>query len=48
MFVAAGSLNAMNIYDSNNTNPTYELLDAEGGPDGKSIEMDILEKNQPY
>jgi len=38
----------MNIYDPDNNNPTYELLDREGRPDGKSIEMDILVGNQPY
>lgn len=38
----------MNIYDPDNNNPTYELLNREGRPDGKSIKMDILVKNQPY
>jgi len=48
VFIAAGSLNGLNIYDSKNNNPTYELLDQEGKPIGKSITMDILERNQPY
>lgn len=48
VFIAAGSLNGMNIYDPKNNNPTHELLDQWGKPDGKSIKMDILVNNQPY
>lgn len=48
VFIAAGSLNGMNIYDPKNNNPTYELLDQQGKPASKSIKMDILVKNQPY
>lgn len=48
VFVAAGSLNAHNIRNNSNNNPTYELLDINGKPEGKSIPLDILERNQPY
>ena len=48
VFIAAGSLNGLNIYNPKNNNPTYELLDQWGKPDGKSIKMDILVRNQPY
>ncbi|EGD86077.1 hypothetical protein H112_06998 [Trichophyton rubrum D6] len=48
IFVASGSLNGLNPTNSDNNNPTYEILDREGYPHGDSIVMSILEKNQPY
>ncbi|KAM5470980.1 putative (methyl)glyoxal oxidase [Microsporum ferrugineum] len=48
IFVASGSLNGLNPTNSDNNNPTYELLDRDGYPHGESIVMSILEKNQPY
>lgn len=48
VFIAAGSLNGMNIYETKNNNPTYELLDRQGKPASESIKMDILVRNQPY
>ncbi|TQS35577.1 hypothetical protein Golomagni_03998 [Golovinomyces magnicellulatus] len=48
IFIASGSLNALDPFVSENNNPTYEMLDRNGNPQGKSIELDILVKNQPY
>ncbi|EFE33912.1 uncharacterized protein ARB_07376 [Trichophyton benhamiae CBS 112371] len=48
IFVASGSLNGLNPTNSDNNNPTYEILDREGYPHGDSVVMSILEKNQPY
>lgn len=48
IFIAASSLNGLDIRNSSNNNPTYELLDNKGQPAGRSIPMDILVKNQPY
>lgn len=48
IFVAAGSVNALNIRDPKNNNPTYELIDSRGKPVGESFRMEILVKNQPY
>lgn len=44
----AGSLNGLNPLDPANNNPTYEMLDAEGRPYGRSIVHPLLERNQPY
>jgi Glyoxal oxidase N-terminus/Domain of unknown function (DUF1929) len=38
----------MNPYDMANNNPTYEILDRNGISNGKSVIMDILERNVPY
>ncbi|KAF3482267.1 uncharacterized protein GIQ15_05026 [Arthroderma uncinatum] len=48
IFVASGSLNGLNPTNSDNNNPTYEILDRDGYPHGESIILSILEKNQPY
>ncbi|KAK2850684.1 hypothetical protein FQN49_005425, partial [Arthroderma sp. PD_2] len=48
VFVASGSLNGLNPTNSDNNNPTYELLDRDGYPHGESIVLSILERNQPY
>lgn len=48
IFVASGSLNGLDPSKPENNNPTYEMLNADGTPQGKSITMDILSKNQPY
>ena len=48
VFVASGSLNGLDPTVSTNNNPTYEILDAKGVSNGKSVTMDILDKNQPY
>ena len=48
IFVASGSLNGLDPAKPENNNPTYEILNADGTPRGKSIKMDILVKNQPY
>jgi len=48
VFIAAGSLNGLDILNSSNNNPTYELLDKDGKPQNNSIPMDILVANQPY
>jgi hypothetical protein len=48
IFVAAGSLNGMNLHDQSNNNPTYEILDRRALSTGASIPMDILVRNQPY
>ncbi|KAF2735174.1 glyoxal oxidase [Polyplosphaeria fusca] len=48
IFVASGSLNGLDPAKPENNNPTYEILNADGTPRGKSVTMDILSKNQPY
>ncbi|KAF2476531.1 DUF1929-domain-containing protein [Lindgomyces ingoldianus] len=48
LFVASGSLNGLDPSKPENNNPTYEILNADGTPQGKSITMSILSKNQPY
>ena len=48
IFVASGSLNGLDPTKPENNNPTYEILNADGTPQGKSINMEILSKNQPY
>ncbi|KAF2192656.1 carbohydrate-binding module family 18 [Zopfia rhizophila CBS 207.26] len=48
IFVASGSLNGLDPSKPENNNPTYEILNADGTPQGKSINMEILSKNQPY
>ena len=48
IFVASGSLNGLDPSKPENNNPTYEILNADGSPQGKSINMEILSKNQPY
>lgn len=48
IFVASGSLNGLDPTKPENNNPTYEILNADGSPQGKSINMEILSKNQPY
>lgn len=48
VFVAAGSLNAMDVLKDANNNPTYEILDANGVSQGENIPMDIMERNMPY
>jgi hypothetical protein len=48
IFVASGSLNGLDPTKPENNNPTYEMLNADGTPQGKSINMEILSKNQPY
>lgn len=48
IFVASGSLNGLDPTKPENNNPTYEILDANGTPITKSINMEILNKNQPY
>lgn len=48
IFVTSGSLNGDDPSVDRNNNPTYELLDREGYPYGKSIGLPILERNQPY
>lgn len=48
IFVASGSLNGLDPTKPENNNPTYEILDANGNPETGSINMEILNKNQPY
>ncbi|KAF1842338.1 carbohydrate-binding module family 18 [Cucurbitaria berberidis CBS 394.84] len=48
IFVASGSLNGLDPSKPENNNPTYEWLNADGTPQGKSTNMEILSKNQPY
>ncbi|KAJ4546694.1 hypothetical protein HRR78_005695 [Exophiala dermatitidis] len=48
VFVAAGSLNALDVLNHSNNNPTYEILDAEGISNGRNIRMDILVDHMPY
>ncbi|KAF2022100.1 carbohydrate-binding module family 18 [Aaosphaeria arxii CBS 175.79] len=48
IFVASGSLNGLDPSKPENNNPTYEILNADGTPQGKTIPMEILSKNQPY
>ena len=47
-FVASGSLNGLDPTVAGNNNPTWELLDPSGKSNGKSVNMTILVKNQPY
>ncbi|WEW57454.1 glyoxal oxidase [Emydomyces testavorans] len=48
IFVASGSLNGEDPSIISNNNPTYEFLDRYGFPYGESVELSILERNQPY
>ena len=48
IFVASGSLNGLDPSKPENNNPTYEILNADGTPQGVSFNMEILSKNQPY
>ncbi|KAF2034342.1 DUF1929-domain-containing protein [Setomelanomma holmii] len=48
IFVASGSLNGLDPSKPENNNPTYEILNADGSPQGVSTNMEILSKNQPY
>lgn len=48
LFVASGSLNGLDPTVKANNNPTYEILSATGITQGKSINLEILNKNQPY
>lgn len=48
VFVAAGSLNGLNVLNASNNNPTYEILDRNGVSNGRNIPMDILVNNMPY
>lgn len=48
IFVASGSLNGLDPTVKANNNPTYEILSATGITQGKSINLEILNKNQPY
>jgi hypothetical protein len=48
IFVASGSLNGLDPTKPENNNPTYEILNSNGTPRGKSYPMEILSKNQPY
>lgn len=48
LFVASGSLNGLDPTVLANNNPTYEILNAQGVPNGRSISMNILRDHQPY
>jgi hypothetical protein len=48
LFVASGSLNGMDPMQSENNNPTFEILDADGIPANESTILPILLGNQPY
>ena len=48
IFVASGSKNGLDPSKPENNNPTYEMLNADGTPQGTSFNMEILSKNQPY
>ncbi len=48
VFVASGSLNGLDPTQSENNNPTYEILDRNGVSSGVNVPMDILVKKQPY
>ncbi|KAI4196460.1 MAG: hypothetical protein LQ346_003215 [Caloplaca aetnensis] len=49
LFVASGSLNGLDPTVPENNNPTYEILTAQGLPNGRPrVPMEILKKNQPY
>ncbi|EXJ78703.1 hypothetical protein A1O1_09105 [Capronia coronata CBS 617.96] len=48
IFVAAGSLNGLDVLNSSNNNPTYEILDVNGLSNGRNFRMDILVENMPY
>ena len=47
IFVAAGSKTGMDLGNNEANNPTYEILNRDGTPRGKSIQMDFLIANQP-
>lgn len=48
VFVASGSLNGLDPTVPTNNNPTYEILNSQGVSSGKSVLLEILNKNQPY
>ena len=48
LFVVSGSVNGLDPTVASNNNPTYEILDRNGFPQGESYQMQILVKNQPY
>lgn len=48
IFVASGSKNGLDPSKPENNNPTYEILNADGTPRGKSIRMELLVNTQPY
>ncbi|CCU77579.1 unnamed protein product [Blumeria hordei] len=48
VFVVSGSLNGLDPSVPKNNNPTYEILNRDGSPRGKTIKLDILVRNQPY
>jgi hypothetical protein len=48
LFIASGSLNGLDPSKPENNNPTYEVFNADGTPNKKSVTMAILSKNQPY
>jgi hypothetical protein len=48
IFVASGSKNGLDPTKPENNNPTYEMLNPDGSPQGVSYDMEILSKNQPY
>jgi hypothetical protein len=48
IFVASGSLNGLDPSVPANNNPTYEILNRDGTPQGRSYPMELLSKNQPY
>ena len=48
LFVASGSRNGLDPIIEANNNPTYEILNAAGITQGRSIPMEILMKSQPY
>ena len=47
LFVASGSLNGQTPTNNSNNNPTYEMLSPTGITEGKSINLPILQNNQP-
>ena len=46
--MASGSANGLNPTKLKNNNPTYEILDRSGYSSGFSVNLAILEDNQPY
>lgn len=48
LFCASGSLNGLDPLVAANNNPTYEILNRNGVSQGNNINMDLLDKNQPY
>jgi hypothetical protein len=48
IFVASGSLNGLDPTVVTNNNPTYEILNPDGTPQGASTTMALLVKAQPY